>query len=478
MEAEVVEWKKRAKENEPDDLKYTENLFRYILSTKYILYDANNQKFVLSEATDMLRDPYYSSIHPLLTEVKIKIEQINQDIQEHMPNHMKNLGVGGFGCVVEPALPNRIDSGWTNYPKNVSKLYFRSEDAKQAVKKSESLYKFLKNDGHKMMNQSLTYKGSNISPNLRKKCGFARNSIITATRMPYLGVSIKDLPPVYKQFHRFPVQTIFSQFLKLIQQVDSLNEQGYVHGDIRETNIMANPSTGILTLIDFDWLLQKDIFFPKYSEHLGFYNNPPESLLYENVKYYLRRGELVPNENPQAIHLYVTHNNMFTFRQYTGKILSSMNVHQANIQNIQQFSKIRTIEEYYDELFPSFDSYGLGCTLLEFCRYVYPYNVSMKDMFGSQYSEEEVKIVESYIRRLYDTILLPMIDLHMLSRLTIESAYTRMKQLQDDFLTEFRNLVSNNLERFARREEIMETYKPKGSARKTRRARKPYVRYL
>jgi hypothetical protein len=124
----------------------------------------------------------------------------------------------------------------------------------------------------------------------------------------------------------------------------------------------------------------------------------------------------------------------------------------------------------------TFDSYGLGITLLAFCDHVYPYGFPMRERFaeqGQDYTEEEAAQIDAHLRILYETILFPLTDLDMRKRLQAKEAFTKMKQLQEAFEVTTRGFVSNNLERFAKRTEIIENYKPKGP--KTRKARKRRV---
>jgi hypothetical protein len=79
-----------------------------------------------------------------------------------------------------------------------------------------------------------------------------------------------------------PPTQMIRQVLKIMRVVKAIGSAGYIHADIRESNVLCS-NTGELTIIDFDWLMtpvqiQKD--YPVY-----FYCHPPESMfLLDNVK--------------------------------------------------------------------------------------------------------------------------------------------------------------------------------------------------
>jgi hypothetical protein len=232
---------------------------------------------------------------------------------------------------------------------------------------------------------------------------------------------------------------------------------------------MVNPKTGIFTLIDFDWYMPKQVFFEKYKFSLGFYSNPPESLLYNALDKFTKGKPLEYKMDQQTMYEYVASSNNTRIQQK----LSGQAIHAANFQNLQHFSTIRSIQEYFETMSQTFDSYGLGITLLAFCDHVYPYGLPMRERFAEQgqyYTEEEAAQIDALLLQLYKTILYPLTDLEVKKRLQVREAFARMKQLQEAFEVTTRGFVSNNLERFAKRTGIIENYKPKGP--KTRKAKK------
>lgn len=469
MEQEFKRYEELLGENEPNSVKKYTKVIEFLNGTKYALYDAEFHNKVYYTIYGLIQIHKSGRLYELLNELERKMATIRDELRDQIPRNLKKLGKGGYGCVVQPALPDRIAGNWLPHENNVSKLYFSKKFAEKALKNASSIYNDLKNDGHKMFKQ-MSFMGASFPQDVQSNCEILPNKEVLALRAPNLGISIDTIGLNYKDFRKIPVGTILEQILKLFSQLIKIQEKRYVHGDIREGNVMANPKTGRLTLIDFDWYMPKVQFFKDYSHALGFYSNPPESLLIDNIKQFLQGWPLQANIQRTKLDGYVNGQNKFLFRTYFKNELSQKSVHDANLENIQQFQQITNIEQYHDALYPSFDSYGLGFTLLEFCYFVYTPGISLGEVLsdnGRKYSDEEIALIETTIHKLFNDILLPMIDLNMLKRLTAKEAFLRMSRLYEDFKAENRSLVSNNLERLSKRYEILEDYKPKGLVKGT-----------
>ena len=196
------------------------------------------------------------------------------------------MGQGSYGCVVKPALTNVVDGSPKNYPGNVSKIFYDEEAAKEALVKANFWYRTFGEKEHKMSDYVQKYSYATLPGEIKAKCaGLGSDRPIYVTRMPNLGVSINELarhPDLIAQIRRVPFERILQQIDKLFNQIKVIYEKGYVHGDIRSPNVVVDPATGVFTIIDFDIFEPVDVFFNIYNEHLGYYSNPPESLL--NIK--------------------------------------------------------------------------------------------------------------------------------------------------------------------------------------------------
>jgi serine/threonine protein kinase len=469
MDQELEDYDRILDDPDIDDERKMMKVITFLNTTKYALYDGEFRDSISEQVNGLLQKYQSGVLHDILTELSQKLIAINQEVKQHIPKNIQKIGKGTYGCVVQPALPNKSENGWISHENNVSKLYFDEEFGKKAIRNAKALFDDLKNDGHKMTRQMM-FKGSNFPVEMQYDCEVNPNKTLFAARAPYLGIPIEKIGDHYYEFRKIPVETILGQILKLLSQLNKIQAKGYVHGDIREGNVMANPKTGQLTLIDFDWYMPKRKFFKDYFQSLGFYSNPPESLLNMNIMRHIHGMSLVANESPTQLSNYVMSGNKFAFRQVMNKYLLEKDVHAANVENIKQFRDITDFEEYSDAMFPTFDSYGLGYTLLELCAFVYPPGAPLRDrltLHGQKYSDEEVAVVENTVAKLYSDVLLPMIELKMSSRISANEAFVRMNRLYEEYRVEMRSLVSNNLEMSARRAAMLDSLRGRGAVAAT-----------
>ncbi len=80
--------------------------------------------------------------------------------------------------------------------------------------------------------------------------------------------------------------------LGFLRDILHINTAGYVHSDVRETNVVVNLDTARISLIDFGFLLTKPEFVDGYirvreERNIAYYHIPPECLFFtrfENMK--------------------------------------------------------------------------------------------------------------------------------------------------------------------------------------------------
>jgi hypothetical protein len=199
----------------------------------------------------------------------------------------KILGQGTFGKVIAPALPNVNNAGnLIEFKDSVTKIFKTPDDYQFAVENLKLVPTIMgENEGHKYS----TYKRPYTLAEITKDRGISFNDeyvgpAASILRMPNLGLSFADLRTLSDDdistfVKTVPLRTVIEQIYKLITQIKTLSENGYVHLDLRDTNIMLNTKTGIMTIIDFDLLDKKtDFLDPRSNKYktLGFYDQPPE----------------------------------------------------------------------------------------------------------------------------------------------------------------------------------------------------------
>lgn len=193
------------------------------------------------------------------------------------------LGAGGFGAVFSPALPNENGTGTLReYPGNVTKLFFKKDAFNSVQRTLTNLPRLLGyNDGHRAVPYRKSYRISNLPAPIRRTL---RSSSIKNTdplyllRMPHLGVDLSKIndPTILTSLRSLPLGVLLTQFKKLFRQIARIASRNYSHCDVRSLNIMIQPTTGVMTLVDFDWLKPVEELYRTYS--FGYYSNPPESL--------------------------------------------------------------------------------------------------------------------------------------------------------------------------------------------------------
>lgn len=388
------------------------------------------------------------------------------------------LGAGGFGVVVQPALafPNTVPDP-ENAPNNVTKIMFARKPYNRVVKLIPTVKGLFKNAGHRTTPSATAHTfdalPASLQSNIRKKKGFKSvepDADMYTLRMPYLGIDVHNLveekKPGGREIRNRSVLVVLDQVVKLIGQINTLVENGYIHGDVRDTNIMVHPLTGAMTLIDFDWLKPKDEFIDTYAEDgaFGFYSNPPECLFTG------KRGAFVDYKGflPPKIVSYVSDfYNQFTFCRdnYIGDIpkgtpedeiesrcqeLLGEAIVEANDNSKEYFRDELGITSLKQDIWKTFDGFGLAWTLLTFFNYVYTSESILGDIDlfqhdlsalitneGVPYTEEQGKACANALRRMIEEVLAPLSDFEYRLRIPTSEALAVAISIRDELAAVF-----------------------------------------
>jgi len=204
----------------------------------------------------------------------------------------KYLGKGSFGFTLKPALPNKGEDGeWKQFNDTITKVFFQEKVRNNTLEKAAKVVSITGNERQVLTKYTYNnYKKSNLPVGLQDQPMPAKLPLI---RMPYLGVdlSITNLskPDILSKFRLLPIERILEQIQEKLIQVQKFMKAGFIHGDIRGPNIVANPDTGDITIIDFDLFNPVDVFFKK---NVAFYNRPPENYFTYYFKYKSLKAEI------------------------------------------------------------------------------------------------------------------------------------------------------------------------------------------
>ncbi len=412
------------------------------------------------------------------------------------------LASGTEGCIVGPALPNLSENGsrWEEYPDNVTKLYKNDENYEKAQTNTQKIVNLLHNNSHRA--QPYRYKGymgSNIKNSMRNSCELNQNMPLLPLRMKNLGVSIEHLSinknDSLTKVKSIPFGIIIDNIYRIYKQIELLFNNGYIHGDVRHTNVMIHPTTGKITLIDFGWLYPIDEFFIRYKHALGFYSNPPESLLYSymvdkerHLSYKYLSWIIASQTTEESIrHIIPNHfieGNKLPVRKLITNYLSTSRG-AKNIINIADLqaalinaalyfkSKIAVVnprnydaeyKQYYTLMAPSFDLYGLSFTIHMLIQSVYD-SLDTITKGGTPYTEEERALIRNTIEELVRGVIKPGMDLDITKRIHIKEACARLEPIVTSYHDRLNSMAGGRRRR-------RKTHKRRRGGRKTLRRSK------
>ena len=195
----------------------------------------------------------------------------------------KVLGKGTYGVVFEPALPNvNADGNPLQFPGYVTKAFFDKKEYEKALTNATTLEKDVPSLHIPYQRYTRKVTRGNIpnsvfeNTNLNYK---PDRTPLYVIRMPHKGYSIRDIckdPVMLAKIVALPLEVKVREIYKLMNIVKALGDAGYVHGDLREPNILINPDAGIMTIIDFDLLKPTSVFGATFPS--PYYHIPPEAV--------------------------------------------------------------------------------------------------------------------------------------------------------------------------------------------------------
>ena len=394
---------------------------------------------------------------------------------------IKVLGKGSYGCVIEPAMPNKnMDGTERQFPGEVTKLFYDSNSYQKALENVGHLPLLGPNAVYPIEKYKRQIHARNLTNHARINCGFQldNENMLYGVHMPNLGLSVEglinDIKSVQK-LRQLPYKTLFGQILKLMNQVSRLLKSGYVHGDIRESNVLIHPEHGTMSIIDFDWLMPWDDFKETYPG--SFYSGPPESVLmrkyaiFENSqntvgKYYevMRKSIsawLAPY-NILLMKLSPPTANIWGSTRKPGIILDTTYAHvqkyrasvnRRNAQGAQgAYDAYNAYDAYLKRLYNTFDSYGLALSIIILLDILYPGAVS-----DLNHTNDNIrKVARMYYRpgvatdreraefiillRKVNDILYGMFDIYSDRRLHIDDAIKEMNEAMTTDLSRSRSV--------------------------------------
>jgi len=183
---------------------------------------------------------------------------------------------GAAGCVVNPALPN----GTREFPDQVTKIYFdrptmtSEKAASRAVAVNEKVGKM--GFERSVFPYKTKLKMENIPPKTNSDCMLGARvagTTVGVTRSPDLGIDFYQLFDIFtnsqspgqeeakdkmERVRAIPFETIMKGIGEMLKALVILDTHKKIHKDVRLENMMFDPTTGIIKLIDFDEMIDMD----------------------------------------------------------------------------------------------------------------------------------------------------------------------------------------------------------------------------
>lgn len=192
------------------------------------------------------------------------------------------IAQGGYGCVYQPHIQSGTYLTTTRIPKKantIGKIFTSKNEFETEIRNQEFItinfdkdYKYtLPLYGASIIN------GNTLLKSEASRCSFLKNQgyvIAYQIIYKYGGKSLNTL-----QFSFFD---IFNEFNNLLKGIYKINQNKYVHLDIKPSNILYDHRTKKISLIDFGLLLKENLIYQKSNKHLLSHHYeyyPPEFMI-------------------------------------------------------------------------------------------------------------------------------------------------------------------------------------------------------
>jgi hypothetical protein len=197
--------------------------------------------------------------------------------KEYPDGKYKRIGMGSYGLVISPEFKTMNES-------KITKFMFNEDSYNDALNASDRIGTYVPLLSNGLPSEYREeYKFKNIAANNEYvgkilkglRPNIQNENTVYPLKMENLGISFNNLNDTHiDAIAAIPIKTILEQYKKLADTVREIIINEFIHGDIRETNVVINLSTGKITIIDFDWFLKMNKFIVNYQSQ--FYAHPPE----------------------------------------------------------------------------------------------------------------------------------------------------------------------------------------------------------
>lgn len=333
------------------------------------------------------------------------------------------LGAGTYGVVMKPALPN-INS--PSFPGNVSKIFHRRMNRNRAKNAANTIKAKVPSLNIPFIPYKKNYRVKNLPPIIQNHFKIKdKTQELYVARMPELGNSFAEIertPGLYTSVRNISNEVLCYEILKLLRTVKDIKDAGYIHGDIRETNVLCDVKTGKMTIIDFDWFNPADDFLEKYAEF--FYSHSPELYLLNNYFIFDESDKSTFLDGlqyllSQRVIISESHNvRWMDGEEFILEIYAAAKQLWSNIYETKIYPDWQSgIDAMKNKYFETTDMYGLGVALISAFRKILtlPNQLSLREFLDDELFvammeidfakrktiEEVIEMLELYIKKTF-----------------------------------------------------------------------------
>ena len=363
------------------------------------------------------------------------------------------LGKGSYGCVVKPAFPNVDDFGRTvHFPNNVTKIYSDMDEAKKAERDSDTLYSLDPRVAIPIHKYKKKFTRRNIPDTLRTKCNIDPGNNLTTpiypVRMPYLGMSLYDVKnsrELMTHIQNLDPRIFFQHVRHLFETVAAYRRGQFIHGDIRQPNVMIFPS-GKMTIIDYDWFYKQDSFLYKYTGK-GYYSNPVETCLWDEeffktgVKPGLEQlSRLAEKYSRSYRESQATQSYPVWLKKTEVLAMALEDIHSRFMETHTSLASRPRFREFRKVSVDTFDSFGLAMTLIYFIDGYLPgwsgdrtvLRTHLESVGGYTIPPVKVAAFMELVHRLYSEVFVQMVHWNHMTRMRIDAAIAKLDEFRGD----------------------------------------------
>lgn len=414
-------------------------------------------------------------------------------------------GLGSYGAVLSPAVNNVVDGKRHKFTKKVTKLVFTKNAYNKTLNNSELIKEDLPELAYNIDPYVRNFKLGNIKNGklkmeLSKKLERRHATKITnatplyGVRMNDMGYDLFDIynnDELQEKLVKVPFLTIVEEMRNIAENVRAIYNSGYVHGDIRDKNILCDVKTGKLQIIDFDFLhtiadSTDDDYIIRYSCPIEAYIINNEDDIFDRITDISARSDNIDDIREQVQTLYDTQISKHIIAHYDFALSVFIDTYcigkrgKERIQCVSSFV-LEMANDYRDGIYEllikkanndsvdidqelksiynkTCDSHGLGM------GFIYLISAIQQQVYDDD-------VYSRKLRRLWE-IAIDMISANFMRRVTIDDVIAKLDDIIAEESEDLRNRNDSDNEYYALRKYIQNSSHIRRKSRRDTRRKK------